>query len=134
MSEPWRPPVLPDVILLPDGSGTMLPGALNVGALSGMLSILHQTRSDPDALPATEVRNHDVSFVVVSRASLSEILPYKKRMGWHFSWVTTAGNDFNYDFQVSFTPEQIATGCSRPSGTRRVVTLSLRAVVARVAP
>jgi predicted dithiol-disulfide oxidoreductase (DUF899 family) len=65
-----------------------------------------------DHIDATDmhVRHHDVSFVVVSRAPLFEILPYKKRMGWRFNWVSTAGNDFNYDFQVSFTPEQIASG------------------------
>ena len=52
----------------------------------------------------------DVSFVVVSRAPLSEIEAYKKRMGWRFKWVSSHGSDFNYDFRVSFTPEEKASG------------------------
>jgi predicted dithiol-disulfide oxidoreductase (DUF899 family) len=47
----------------------------------------------------------DVSFAVVSRAPLSRILPFKKRMGWSFTWVSSAGSDFNYDFQASFEPK-----------------------------
>jgi predicted dithiol-disulfide oxidoreductase (DUF899 family) len=52
----------------------------------------------------------DTSLVVVSRAPLKEILPFKKRMGWKFRWVSSNQNDFNFDFQVSFTPEQIRSG------------------------
>jgi predicted dithiol-disulfide oxidoreductase (DUF899 family) len=52
----------------------------------------------------------DVSFVVVSRAPLAEIEAYKKRMGWRFKWVSSHGSDFNYDFHVSFTPEEKAGG------------------------
>lgn len=52
----------------------------------------------------------DVAFAVVSRAPLAELLPFKHRMGWAFNWVSSAGNDFNYDFHVSFTPEEIASG------------------------
>ena len=44
----------------------------------------------------------DVSFAVVSRASLPEIEAFKKRMGWHFNWVSSLGNDFNFDYGVSF--------------------------------
>ncbi len=50
----------------------------------------------------------DLSIAVVSRAPLSQILPVKNRMGWTFNWVSSAGTSFNYDFGVSFTPEQIA--------------------------
>ncbi|MGB5901604.1 MAG: thioredoxin family protein [Xanthobacteraceae bacterium] len=50
----------------------------------------------------------DVAYVAVSRAPLAEIEAYKQRMGWHFDWVSSFGNDFNYDFHVSFTPEQLA--------------------------
>ncbi len=50
----------------------------------------------------------DVAYVAVSRAPLAEIEAYKHRMGWHFDWVSSFGNDFNYDFHVSFTPEQLA--------------------------
>jgi predicted dithiol-disulfide oxidoreductase (DUF899 family) len=52
----------------------------------------------------------DVSLVVVSRAPLAEIEAYKKRMGWKFKWVSSFGNDFNHDFHVSFTKDEIAKG------------------------
>jgi predicted dithiol-disulfide oxidoreductase (DUF899 family) len=54
--------------------------------------------------------HRDVSFVVVSRAPLAEIEAYRKRMGWRFPWVSSFGSDFNYDFHVSFTPEEMAKG------------------------
>ena len=56
------------------------------------------------------LRHHDVSLVVVSRAPLSEIEPFKARMGWKFDWVSSERSDFNFDYQVSFTEEQIAAG------------------------
>jgi len=52
----------------------------------------------------------DATLVVVSRAPLEEIQPFKKRMGWRFRWVSSNQNDFNFDFHVSFTPEQIRSG------------------------
>lgn len=52
----------------------------------------------------------DVSFLAISRAPLAELLPFKHRMGWRFPWVSSHGSDFNYDFRVSFTPEEIAAG------------------------
>ena len=52
--------------------------------------------------------HHDVTLLAVSRAPLAELLAYKKRMGWKFEWVSSSGSDFNYDFGVSFTPEQVA--------------------------
>src|SRR5437667_10889733 len=54
--------------------------------------------------------HRDVGYVAVSRAPLAEIEPFRKRMGWQVKWVSSHGNDFNYDFNVSFTPEQIAGG------------------------
>jgi len=54
--------------------------------------------------------NHDVTFVAVSRAPLAELEAYRKRMGWHFKWVSSFGSDFNYDYHVSFTKEDEATG------------------------
>ncbi|HTO54218.1 MAG TPA: thioredoxin family protein [Myxococcota bacterium] len=53
------------------------------------------------------LRQRDVSYVAVSRAPLSEIEAFKKRMGWSFKWVSSGGNDFNYDFHVSFRPEEL---------------------------
>jgi predicted dithiol-disulfide oxidoreductase (DUF899 family) len=52
----------------------------------------------------------DTTLVVVSRAPLKEIQPFKKRMGWRFKWVSSHQNDFNFDFHVSFTPEEIRRG------------------------
>jgi predicted dithiol-disulfide oxidoreductase (DUF899 family) len=52
----------------------------------------------------------DVSFVVVSRAPLEQIEAFKRRMGWRFKWVSSFGSDFNFDYHVSFTPEQKAKG------------------------
>ena len=54
--------------------------------------------------------NHDVTMIAVSRAPLEKIEGYRKRMGWRFRWVSSFGNDFNRDFRVSFTPEEIASG------------------------
>jgi len=56
------------------------------------------------------LQNHDVSYVAVARAPLAEIEAFKKRMGWRLPWVSSYGNDFNFDFHVSFTPEQVAKG------------------------
>jgi len=52
----------------------------------------------------------DTTLAVVSRAPLKEIAPFKKRMGWRFNWVSSNGSDFNYDFNVSFTPEELKSG------------------------
>jgi len=54
--------------------------------------------------------HRDVTLVAVSRAPLSEIEKFKKRMGWQFKWVSSFGSDFNHDFHVSFTPEEQAKG------------------------
>jgi predicted dithiol-disulfide oxidoreductase (DUF899 family) len=54
--------------------------------------------------------NRDVTFVVVSRGPIAAIEAYRKRMGWCFKWVSSFGSDFNYDFHVSFTPEEMAKG------------------------
>ena len=52
----------------------------------------------------------DVSLVVVSRAPLPRIEAFKKRMGWRFKWVSSYGSDFNRDYHVSFTAEEMAKG------------------------
>ena len=56
------------------------------------------------------IGQRDAKLVVVSRAPLKEIRPFKKRMGWGFPWFSSSGTDFNFDFFVSFTPEQIRSG------------------------
>jgi predicted dithiol-disulfide oxidoreductase (DUF899 family) len=50
------------------------------------------------------LENHDVAFVVVSRAPLGEILAYKRRMGWEFRWVSSFDSAFNYDFHATIDP------------------------------
>jgi predicted dithiol-disulfide oxidoreductase (DUF899 family) len=52
----------------------------------------------------------DVTLVVVSRAPLGEIERFRRRMGWQFPWVSSFGSDFNHDFGVTFTPEEVAGG------------------------
>lgn len=54
------------------------------------------------------LKHHDVSVVAVSRGPLAKLQAYRKRMGWKFDWVSSQGSDFNYDYHVSFTPEQLA--------------------------
>lgn len=54
--------------------------------------------------------HRDVMLVVVSRASLSTIEAYKQRMGWRFKWVSSFGSDFNSDYHVSFTRNDLAKG------------------------
>lgn len=50
----------------------------------------------------------DVTLVVVSRAPLAEIEAYKKRMSWRFKWVSSYGTDFNRDYHVSFSKDEVA--------------------------
>ena len=56
------------------------------------------------------LENHDVAYVRVSRAPLDKLEAYKKRMGWKAKWVSSYGSDFNYDFHVSFTKEELSKG------------------------
>ena len=49
----------------------------------------------------------DLALVAVSRAPLAKIDAFKRRMGWTFRWVSSFGSDFNRDFGVSFTPEEL---------------------------
>lgn len=54
--------------------------------------------------------NRDVTLAVISRAPIAEIEAFKKRMGCRFGWVSSFANDFNYDYHVSFTKDEMATG------------------------
>jgi predicted dithiol-disulfide oxidoreductase (DUF899 family) len=56
------------------------------------------------------LKARDVTLVAVSRAPLAKIEAFKKRMGWRFKWVSSSGSDFNADFQVAFTKEEMAQG------------------------
>jgi predicted dithiol-disulfide oxidoreductase (DUF899 family) len=59
---------------------------------------------------ALHLAQRDVTFVVISRAPLARIEAFKRRMGWRFKWVSSFENDFNRDFHVSFTPEEVMNG------------------------
>ncbi len=56
------------------------------------------------------LKHRDISLVAISRAPLAKLEAYRKRLGWTFKWVSSGGNDFNYDYRVSFTKEQVASG------------------------
>ena len=60
--------------------------------------------------PAPHLERHNVRIIAVSRAPLDKLLAYKARMGWHFEWVSSRGEEFNHDFRVSFTEDEIAKG------------------------
>ncbi|MEX0655077.1 MAG: thioredoxin family protein [Phycisphaeraceae bacterium] len=60
--------------------------------------------------PARHLQHHNVRIVAVSRAPIDKLLAYRKRMGWRFEWASSFGGNFNYDFHVSFTSEQLAKG------------------------
>jgi predicted dithiol-disulfide oxidoreductase (DUF899 family) len=55
---------------------------------------------------AIHLANHDVTLSAVSRAPLTQLQAYKRRMGWTFPWASSLGSDFNFDFNVSFTEQQ----------------------------
>ena len=55
--------------------------------------------------------NHrDITLVAVSRAPFKKLQAYKKRMGWHFKWFSSFESDFNRDYHLSFTPEEMEKG------------------------
>jgi len=54
--------------------------------------------------------HRDVTLLAVSRAPSSEIEAFKKRMGWRFPWASSYGSDFNHDYHVSFTKDELAQG------------------------
>jgi predicted dithiol-disulfide oxidoreductase (DUF899 family) len=67
-------------------------------------------RSDHVDGALAHLEHHDVSFVTISRAPLAEIEAFRQRMGWRFRWLSSYSSDFNYDYRVSFTKEELATG------------------------
>jgi predicted dithiol-disulfide oxidoreductase (DUF899 family) len=54
------------------------------------------------------LNQRDVTMIAVSRAPYSKLVVYERRMGWSFKWVSSFGSDFNFDYQASFTPSQLA--------------------------
>ena len=61
----------------------------------GVLTHLGAPRRDPDGGRPRAARKIDA---------------FKHRMGWQFPWVSWYGTEFNRDFHVSFTPEEVASG------------------------
>jgi predicted dithiol-disulfide oxidoreductase (DUF899 family) len=59
---------------------------------------------------AVHLANHDVTLSAVSRAPLTKLQAYKRRMGWSFPWASSIGGDFNFDFNVSLTEKQQREG------------------------
>jgi predicted dithiol-disulfide oxidoreductase (DUF899 family) len=69
---------------------------------------------------AVHLAHRDTAFVLVSRAPIDKLEAYRKRMGWKLRWVSSLDNDFNFDFAVSFPPDEKATkynfGTIKPHG------------------
>jgi predicted dithiol-disulfide oxidoreductase (DUF899 family) len=66
--------------------------------------------SDHLAPAVVHLQARDVAFAAISHAPFAEFAPFKKRMGWAFNWVSSHGSDFNHDYHVSFTAEELAKG------------------------
>lgn len=117
---PWVKVDKPYVFHGPDGKGTLADlfdgrsqlvvkhFMLGPGWKEGCVGCSFEVDHIEGAL--VHLEHHDVTYVAISRAPLAEIEAFKKRMGWRFKWLSSYGNDFNYDYHVSFTPEEIAKG------------------------
>src|SRR5689334_1288742 len=57
--------------------------------------------------PIVHMNARDVTMIAVSRAPFEKIAAYQRRMGWSFKWVSSFGNDFNFDYNVAFTDEEM---------------------------
>lgn len=64
-------------------------------------------RADGFAGIIPHLKHRDVTMIVVSRAPFARLAQYRARMGWSFPWVSSHGADFNFDYGVSFTPEEM---------------------------
>lgn len=59
---------------------------------------------------AIHINHRDITIAAVSLAPIAKIEAYRKRIGWTFPWYSSIGSDFNFDYEVSFTPEQLKAG------------------------
>jgi predicted dithiol-disulfide oxidoreductase (DUF899 family) len=59
---------------------------------------------------ATHLNQRDITLAAVSKAGMDKLQAYRNRMGWRFKWVSSSGNDFNHDYHVSFTAEEMNRG------------------------
>lgn len=117
---PWVRIEKPYVFVGPDGTctlGDMFRGRSQLAVYHFMLTpdsdhICRGCSFVADHIDAA--RRHfeqaDLAFAAISRAPIQRIEAVRARMGWTFPWVSSHGNDFNYDFGVSFTPEDRAAG------------------------
>jgi predicted dithiol-disulfide oxidoreductase (DUF899 family) len=81
---------------------------LTPGAAQGCASCSFMADHADAMMPHLAAR--DTAFAAVSRAPFDEIARFRSRMGWQFPWVSAFGSDFNYDFRVSFTKDELARG------------------------
>src|SRR5262245_31042787 len=65
-------------------------------------------RADGFAGIGVHLGQRDVTMIVASRAPYARLSQYQTRMGWSFKWVSSGGSDFNFDYQASFSPEEMA--------------------------
>jgi predicted dithiol-disulfide oxidoreductase (DUF899 family) len=70
------------------------------------------------------LNQRDVTFVAVSRAPLSKLQAFAGRLGWRFKWVSSQDSDFNFDYQVSFSPEDLAKGAVTYNYTSREMSMT----------
>ena len=54
------------------------------------------------------LNQRDVTMIAVSRAPYAKLAAYRERMGWSFKWMSSFGTDFNFDYRVSFTGDEMA--------------------------
>lgn len=78
------------------------------GAEQGCKSCSYMADHTDGAL--AHLAQRDTTFVAVSRAPLADLQRMRQRMGWQFDWVSSGESEFNYDFHVSFTPEELESG------------------------
>jgi predicted dithiol-disulfide oxidoreductase (DUF899 family) len=64
-------------------------------------------RADGFSGIGAHLNHRDVTMVMVSRAPYSKLEEYRRRMGWGLKWVSSGDSDFNFDYQASFTPEEM---------------------------
>lgn len=117
---PWVEVTKPYVFDGPDGAVTLAELFGGRSQLFVKHFMLAPGQQDPCIGCAFEVdhlqgilvhlEHHDVSYAAIARAPIEEIEAVRRRMGWAFPFVSAYRSDFNYDFQVSFTPEQMAAG------------------------
>ncbi|HTK28580.1 MAG TPA: DUF899 family protein [Vicinamibacterales bacterium] len=117
-SLPWERVTTPYVFEGPDGRETLA----DLFAGRSQLVVYHfmfhpddaagcphcSLRADGFAGIGVHLAARDVTMVVVSRAPYPKLAEYQARMGWGFKWVSSGGSTFNYDYQASFTPEEMA--------------------------